>query len=180
MSTSPLPQTQAHLPTTDRKTQTQTHIGAGHEVAERGWSSKVRPLRWRTQRVVGAGLDFGRRWAVRSGRHWARLRTALGSEEWSALSFGATDWLERPVWLKWRTGRGRKRKKEEKWERERKRKRKNYFFNRKGEKFNKITFFLLDVMNSAHLFIDVHCSNEAKFFRFSSIAAATRFLCLWS
>ena len=65
-------------------------------------------------------------------------------------------------------------------------------------------------MNSAHLFIDVHCSNEAKFFRFSKIIfflldvmngahlfidvycsngakffrfssiAAARFLCLWS
>ena len=43
----------------DWKTQTQTHIGAGHEIAERVWSSEVRPLRWRTQRVVGAGLDFG-------------------------------------------------------------------------------------------------------------------------
>ena len=74
-STSPLPQTQiqAHLPTTDRKTQTQTHIDTGHEVAERGWSSEVRPLRWRMQRVVGAGLDFDRRWVVRSGRRWAGL-----------------------------------------------------------------------------------------------------------
>ena len=34
-------------------------------------------------------------------------------------------------------------------------------------------------MNNAHLSIDVHCSNKAKIFRFSSIAAA-RFLCLWS
>ena len=37
------------LPTTDRKTQTQTHIGAGHEIAKRGWSSEVRPLRWRSR-----------------------------------------------------------------------------------------------------------------------------------
>ena len=44
--------------------------------------------------MVGAGLDFGQRWAVRSGRRWAGLRSALGSEEWSALSFGATDWLD--------------------------------------------------------------------------------------
>ena len=36
------------------------------------------------QRMVGAGLDFGRRWAVRSGRRWAGLQSALGNEEWSA------------------------------------------------------------------------------------------------
>ena len=31
---------------------------------------------------------------AKSGRRWAGLRSALGSEEWSALSFGATDWLD--------------------------------------------------------------------------------------
>ena len=35
--------TQVHCPTTDRKTQTQTHISARHEIAERRWSSEVRP-----------------------------------------------------------------------------------------------------------------------------------------
>ena len=31
---------------------------------------------------------------AKSGWRWAGLRSALGSEEWSALSFGATDWLD--------------------------------------------------------------------------------------
>ena len=52
------------LPTTDQKTQTQTHIGNGHEIVERGWSSEVQPLRWRSKErkcetewlAVGRGL----------------------------------------------------------------------------------------------------------------------------
>ena len=36
---------------------------------------------------------------------------------------------------------------------------------------NKITFFLA-LMNSAHLSIDVHCSNGAKKYRFSSTTGA--------
>ena len=39
--------------------------------------------------MVDAGLDFGWRWAVRSGRRWAGLRSALGSEEWSALGWAS-------------------------------------------------------------------------------------------
>ena len=38
-------------------------------------------------------------------------------------------------------------------------------------KQNKITFFLT-LMNSAHLSIDVHCSNGAKKYRFSSTTGA--------
>ena len=61
--------------------------------------------------VVGTGLGFDQRSVLRSGRRWAGLRSAigagqrgvvgagmdfdrrstLGSEEWSALGFGATD-----------------------------------------------------------------------------------------
>ena len=181
MSTSSLPQTQtqAHLPTQIGKHKHKPTSALG--LAEKGWSSEVGPLRWRTQRVVGTGLDFGRRWAVRSGRCWAGLRSAigagqqgvvgaglgfdqrlalrsgwrwaglrlaigagqrgvvgvrmdfdrqsaLGSEEWSALGFGATDWAERPIWLKWRTGRGRKRKKEETPEREKEKEKGKIFF----------------------------------------------------
>ncbi|KAK7853609.1 hypothetical protein CFP56_035499 [Quercus suber] len=71
----------------DRKTQTQTHIGAGHEITERGWSSEVRPLRWRTQRVVSAGLGYGQRWAgLRSALGWAIVGTGLGLR--SALGWG--------------------------------------------------------------------------------------------
>ena len=101
--------------------------------------------------MVDAGLDFGRRWAVRSGRHWAGLRSALGSEEWSALGseeWSALGWASVNVGLRsnglsreagledWKSNRLEdwKRKKEEKPERERKRKRKKYFFNRRGER----------------------------------------------
>ena len=42
-----------------------------------------------------------------------------------------------------------------------------YYFNHRP---NKIIFFLA-LMNSAHLSIDVHCSNEVKKNRFSSTAA---------
>ena len=34
-------------------------------------------------------------------------------------------------------------------------------------------FFFLLLMNSAHLFLDVHCSSGAKTFRFSSTAGAS-------
>ena len=44
-----------------------------------------------------------------------------------------------------------------------------YYFNEKG---SKIIFFCLALMNSAHLSIDVHCSNGAKKNRFSSTAGA--------
>jgi len=55
------------LSTIDRKTQTQTHIGAGHEIVERGWSSKVQSLRWRSRErkckiewsALGRGLVSG-------------------------------------------------------------------------------------------------------------------------
>ena len=68
--------------------------------------------------------------------------------------------------------RGRKkklrRKKEERREareREKERKRK-YFFNERGErnliKYIYIYIFFLALNYSAHLFIDVHCNNEAK------------------
>ena len=104
--------------------------------------------------MVGAGLGFGQRLVLRSGRRWAGLRSAigagqrgvvgtgmdfdrrsaLGSEEWSALGFGG---LSREAGLikmeDW------KRKKEEErsdtGERERKeRKRKKYFFNKRRER----------------------------------------------
>ena len=56
------------------------------------------------------------------------------------------------------------REREREREREGERKRK-YFFNGRGER-NLIkyiyNFFFLALMNSAHLFIDVHYSNEAK------------------
>ena len=47
---------------------------------------------------------------------------------------------------------------------------KKYYFNEKGSKI--IFFFCLALMNSAHLSIDVHCSNGAKKNKFSSIAGA--------
>ena len=48
-----------------------------------------------------------------------------------------------------------------------------YYFNHRGIK---IIFFCLALMNSAHLFIDVHCSSGAKKNRFSSIVAAWFFV----
>ena len=36
-----------------------------------------------------------------------------------------------------------------------------------------IFFFFFALTNSAHLFLDVHCSNGAKIFRFSSTARAS-------
>ena len=47
-----------------------------------------------------------------------------------------------------------------------------YYFNEKGSKINFFFFFCLALMNSAHLSIDVHCSNGAKKNRFSSTAGA--------
>ena len=44
-----------------------------------------------------------------------------------------------------------------------------YYFNHRP---NKIIFFLA-LMNSAHLFIDVHCSSGVKKNRFSSTAGAS-------
>ena len=44
-----------------------------------------------------------------------------------------------------------------------------YYFNHRP---NKIIFFLA-LMNSAHLFIDVHCSSGVKKKRFSSTAGAS-------
>ena len=38
---------------------------------------------------------------------------------------------------------------------------------------NKKLILFLTVMNSTHLSIDVHCSNGAKIFRFSSTAVAS-------
>ena len=48
-----------------------------------------------------------------------------------------------------------------------------YYFNEKGSKIIFFFFFFcLALMNSAHLSIDVHCSNGAKKNRFSSTARA--------
>ena len=60
-------------------------------------------------------------------------------------------------------------KKVEKPEREKESKRK-YFLNERREKNLIIFFFFLTLMNSAHLSIDVHCSNRAKKNKFSSTA----------
>ena len=54
-----------------------------------------------------------------------------------------------------------KRKKKEKPEREKERKRK-YFLNKRGERNLIKKKYFLALSYSAHLFIDVHCSNEAK------------------
>ena len=56
-------------------------------------------------------------------------------------------------------------------ERERKREREAgvYYFN---HWLIKIILFFFSFMNSAHLFLDVHCSSGAKKNRFSSIAGA--------
>ena len=43
-----------------------------------------------------------------------------------------------------------------------KKKRENIFLMEGREKFNKIIFFFLALMNNAHLSIDMHCSNGAK------------------
>ena len=51
-----------------------------------------------------------------------------------------------------------------------------YYFNYRP---NKIIYFFLALMNSAHLSIDVHCSSGAKKNRFSSTAGAS-FWCLRS
>ena len=59
-------------------------------------------------------------------------------------------------------------KKVEKPEREKESKRK-YFLNERRER-NLIIFFFLTLINSAHLSIDVHCSNGVKKNRFSSTA----------
>ena len=84
------------------------------DVGHLGWASIGTGQRG----VVGAGMDFDRRWAVRSGRRWAlekrtEQRGLIKMEDW-------------------------KRKKEEErrdiGERERKRKKKKYFFNRRGER----------------------------------------------
>ena len=61
-------------------------------------------------------------------------------------------------------------KKVEKPEREKESKRK-YFLNERRER-NLIIFFFLTLRNSAHLSIDVHCSNGVKKNRFSSTTGA--------
>ena len=60
--------------------------------------------------------------------------------------------------------------KEEKPEREKERKRK-YFLNERGERYL-LNFFFLVLSYSAHLSIDVRCSNGAKKNRFSSTVGA--------
>ena len=77
----------------------------------RRWVGLQSAIGARQRGVVGAGLGFDQRSVLRSGRRWAGLRSvigagqrgvvgagmdfdrrsALGSEEWSALGFGATD-----------------------------------------------------------------------------------------
>ena len=67
-----------------------------------------------------------------------------------------------------------RRKKEESREAgERKRKKEKILFKwKRREKFNKILLLFLALMNSAHLSIDVHCSDGAEKNRFSSTAGA--------
>ena len=79
------------MPITDQKTQTQTHIGAGHEIAERGWSLEVRPLRWRSRERkceiethAGAGHEIAKRERggvvenAKSGRRWVGASVGSG------------------------------------------------------------------------------------------------------
>ena len=75
----------------DWKTQTQTHIGTGHEIAEKGWSSEVRPLRWGSRErkceietQIGVGHEITKREGggvvenAKSGWRWVGVSVSVG------------------------------------------------------------------------------------------------------